>query len=61
LDDFESLNIQQKIPKIPEQRQAEMLPEISNLSLLWKLFAPSIIRRKKLKPERILSINTFTD
>jgi SNF2 family DNA or RNA helicase len=50
LDDFGVFEYTaEEFRKSLSKGKRKMLPEISNLSLLWKLFAPSIIRRKKVE------------
>lgn len=55
LDDFGVFEYTaEEFRKSLSKGKRKLLPEISNLSLLWKLFAPSIIRRKKVETGEIL-------
>jgi len=55
LDDFGVFEYTaEEFRKSLSKGKRKLLPEISNLSLLWKLFAPSIIRRKKVETGELL-------
>jgi SNF2 family DNA or RNA helicase len=55
LDDFGVFEYTaEEFRKSLSKGKRKLLPEISNLSLLWKLFAPSIIRRKKVETGEVL-------